>query len=370
MTVSSAALLLLPVVPISAQPSLGGEPAIITFRAAVPNCEGGAVAFVHAMQPLPAGGMVGGVGPSTGITIAFRIDASGRPLSIESPRIEPGGGYLPTEDLVPALAASRFTPGARSKCTIRYTVDTAAVATAPRDVLYRFMALPRIGWIGDPLALRPAAGDGADDCIRPRRPRPLSRGYPDFLGIPERPGGISWTMVGFDIDAKGRPQQVRTLASDDNAALDQAGREAAGRSRFVAGQPRTGCTVSFFRVQTVPMAPPPVPDRAAFIPAGATCDAPQRLSTPRLTFPEPFRRRAIEGWAIVGYDVAPWGATGNVRVLAAEPAAAFGQVAVGIVTGSRRAPSGTGASGCVARVLFKLPGDGDTTDTAVAPAVD
>ena len=34
--------------------------------------------------------------------------------------------------------------------------------------------------------------------------------------------------------------------------------------------------------------------------------------------------RAIEGWAVIAFDVAPWGGTGNVRVVASEPAADFG----------------------------------------------
>jgi len=42
---------------------------------------------------------------------------------------------------------------------------------------------------------------------------------------------------------------------------------------------------------------------------------------PLMPFPSRFRRRAIEGWSEIGFDVAPWRATGNVRVLASTPAA-------------------------------------------------
>jgi TonB family protein len=80
---------------------------------------------------------------------------------------------------------------------------------------------------------------------------------------------------------------------------------------------------------------------------------------PPIGFPPEFERRGIEGWAVVRFDIAPWGGVGNVAVVAAEPAAAFGQQAVQIVGAARKAPSARGYTGCMARVLFKLPVSGD-----------
>jgi outer membrane biosynthesis protein TonB len=76
---------------------------------------------------------------------------------------------------------------------------------------------------------------------------------------------------------------------------------------------------------------------------------------PTLRFPQGFQERSIEGWAIIGYDIAPWGATGNVRVLAAEPTDMFGEEARSIVTGARQAASQAGRSGCVDIVRFVMP---------------
>jgi outer membrane biosynthesis protein TonB len=57
---------------------------------------------------------------------------------------------------------------------------------------------------------------------------------------------------------------------------------------------------------------------------------------------------------VVRYDVAPWGGTGNIEVLASEPADAFGEAAKRVIAGATRPPSTTGATGCVDRVRFKM----------------
>ena len=104
------------------------------------------------------------------------------------------------------------------------------------------------------------------------------------------------------------------------------------------------------------MKAPAEPDLERFRSEGAVCPASKsaRDQMPALVFPEPFRRRSIEGWAIVRYDVAPWGETGNVSAVAAEPASAFGQEAVRIVQQARLAPSPQGYSGCLDLVRFVL----------------
>nr|WP_246586786.1 TonB family protein [Stakelama flava] len=72
-------------------------------------------------------------------------------------------------------------------------------------------------------------------------------------------------------------------------------------------------------------------------------------------FPAGFRRRAIEGWAVVRFDVAPWGETGDVEVIASEPADVFGDAAKTIVSQARLPKSDASRIGCVERVRFKLP---------------
>ena len=71
-------------------------------------------------------------------------------------------------------------------------------------------------------------------------------------------------------------------------------------------------------------------------------------------YPENFRRRGIEGWAVIAFDLAPWGAVGNAKVVAAEPAAEFGEAAQRIVLGSAAASSKKGYSNCVVRVRYAM----------------
>ncbi|RZM34116.1 MAG: energy transducer TonB, partial [Sphingomonas sp.] len=87
----------------------------------------------------------------------------------------------------------------------------------------------------------------------------------------------------------------------------------------------------------------------------ATCPAGRDWTTPPiLIFPEAYRRRSIEGWAIVTYDLAPWGEPGNIHAVAAEPSADFGAQAEAVVRGARLPASDRGATGCVDRVIFKI----------------
>lgn len=291
----------------------------------------------------------GSVEPKT-MTLIFRIDASGRPLSIrtESP------SYVPiSDDIAPALAASTFTPGmARAECRVDYQLQSATLAQAdPVDLIEYSLsltsgALPSEGWE----RIRPAD----TDCLRQPRPAALLRAYPDFQKIAGTPGERQWSMTSYDTDAKGRPINVRTIAGTGNAPLDAAARKAMSASRFTEGK-RQGCLYPYWRAASRIMAPP-APDMAQF---GTTphCPAAAWAQQPRLTYPPAWNRRRIEGWAVVQFDVAPWGEVGNSRVLASEPAAAFGQQAMQVVRSARRAPSPTGASGCIERVRFNIRPD-------------
>jgi TonB family protein len=72
-------------------------------------------------------------------------------------------------------------------------------------------------------------------------------------------------------------------------------------------------------------------------------------------FAENVRRRGIEGWAVVPFDVAQWGQTNNVRIVAAEPASGFGEAARAIVQQSARRPAPYGYTGCLEQVRFVMP---------------
>ena len=301
----------------------------------------------------------------------FRIGQDGRALGITpAPRAMPGI-YFRADDLQPALAASRFASGdARTSCTISYTAEPIPIATAPMDEVYRYLALPHARGILDTAVMK-RAREASPNCFGTPQ-KVLVRAFPDFDAIPQPPGMLSATIVSYDIASSGKPTKVRTLVSDGNVALDAAARKAVSGSRFGRGA-RNGCTAPFYRRQATPLVPPPTGPMSAFR-TNPACDEDgwKWQLPPRMTFPEPFRRRAIEGWAVIRYDVAPWGETGNVTVLASEPAAAFGDEAQRIIRGAKRPASATGATGCVDRVVFKLPEGNveETTPPVPSPVID
>jgi TonB family protein len=117
-----------------------------------------------------------------------------------------------------------------------------------------------------------------------------------------------------------------------------------------------GCTYPYFRRSTAPLQAPEPPARSDLAPGSARCPAEGKESAPpRPGFPPGYERRGIEGWAAISYDVAPWGEAGNIRVLASEPSAAFGDIAQQVVRSVRSSASEIGKTGCTRLVRFKLP---------------
>ena len=284
------------------------------------------------------------------LTLDFRIDASGRPLSIVR-RAVSENGYVPdSQDVMPAFAASRFRQGGeRTGCTVTFTASLTPIAAAPLADVMAYAVFPtggRTRAIGE--RLRAAGGD----CFDPA-PAVLLRAFPEFKRLPEQPGYPSWSMTGYDLDSAGKPVRVRTLAGTGTPGLDAAARASVARSRFERGA-RTGCSYPYYKTAT--RLPPPVaPEEDAVRPAGATCPRDHVWDRkPVLSYPSAYSRRSIEGWAMIAYDVAPWGQTGNVRVLQAEPTADFGDAAMQMIRNATFGPGGSGYVGCVDRVLYRM----------------
>lgn len=353
-----------PTGPIATPPT---EPArlVTRFVPGTPQCGGTPVAPRSAEEPLPAGSQRLGAplheaAAVTSLLIEFRIDAAGRPLGIRTVGSSPSSYPLDTRDVVPAFAAWRFAPGAeRRNCTIAFTPRSEPVESADAATLRRYLALQRPGIPGFSLPV----GKAAFDRVRPAgstctdEPTVRLRAYPAFEEIAQAAGTRSYSFLAHDIDASGRPRNVRLLGSDGNAELDRRSIAAINGSRFAPGA-RTGCIYYYFRGQPEPMRAPETPPPATFKTAGSDCPDDRDMKwakLPALVFPEEFRVRNIEGWAVVRFDVAPWGDVGNVSVAAAEPAAAFGERAQIVVRGAKKLPSGRGYSGCVTRVVFRLP---------------
>jgi len=331
-------------------PSASGNPAgqqLVRWQPGTATCAGGVVQTVQAPDPAMTAtyGWRGAAARNTA-TFRFRIVADGRPLGIERAAKD----YVPdSQDLAPALAATRFSPGAQSGCSITFTTERtdfadAAVSDVLAFTVFPTGTVPREAW----QRVQPAAST----CFNPA-PAVLLRAFPDFKKLPSQAGRREWSMTEFDTNPAGKPVNVRTVGGSGSTALDAAARGAVARSRFERGA-RRGCRYPYWQGGSI-LAAPVMPSEDAFRPAGATC--PKTLPydrQPRLVYPQPYLRRRIEGWAIVAFDVAPWGATGNLRVLAAEPTAEFGDAALNVLRTATKRPSNTGYVGCVDRVRFRI----------------
>lgn len=282
-------------------------------------------------------------------TYRFRLDAHGAPFSIDGPP----STYEPSvSDIAPSLAATRFTvSGPLNGCEVTYTSKTTSFSDAPVGDLISYSITPQSGPLPDPgwARIRPAGAD----CDREPRAQWLRAVSPDYIHLGGEPGARDWSLVSYDLDAKGRPTSVRTAESTRNPALDRAALKAMADSRQTEG-PRRGCLNPFVRIATRLPAPADV-NFNTLRPMGSTC--PEHLSwetRPALVYPDNWRRRAIEGWAVIAFDVAPWGAVGNARVLAAEPSSEFGMAATQIISAAKMPASRSGYAGCVERVRYKM----------------
>ncbi|RDE05366.1 TonB family protein [Sphingomonas aracearum] len=350
--------------PIAAAPSAGPPPAphilpryppalpaLAIWRAGAVHCGGNPVAAVRAPNPLPAFSWTT-QSNSKPVRFTFRVDAGGRPLGIKA---APDALLYEAPDLAPALAASRFAPAARQDCTVQFDVTRQPIAEAPVELAMAYTVFPtnsvRLPAIWD--RVRP---EGAT-CTKTRL-QVLNRAFPDFRSLPGEQGRPLWSMVAFDIDRSGKPVNVRTAAGSRSTPLDAASRRAVSQSRF-GREARTGCLYPYWKVAD-PMPAPEMPARDMFPTNSPVCEAvAPGVRPPRLAYPDNYRRRGIEGWAVISYDVAPWGAIGNAKVLAAEPSEDFGRAGISTVQSMQKAASTVGASGCIDRVRFVMHQPGE-----------
>lgn len=285
------------------------------------------------------------------ISFSFRIDVEGRPLSIV--RTEPRFAAW-SDDVGPAFAAMRFASGAgRRGCNVTFTPRHWTLAEAPIELLYSYAIFP--GGIRLPREAVDRLKPAGSDCIDPP-PALRARAFPDFKPIVVTPGTRDWTMTGYDIDRTGKPVRVHIVATTGNAALDRAAVAASQASRFEPGE-RHGCLYPYWRAAETTLSPA-IPDTAPRN-EPAKCPVEKGWANPlNMQFPPNYLRRGIEGWAILSYDVAPWGAIGNISVLASEPTDQFGQSATQMLQTARKASSDRGYVGCISRVRYAIPKPG------------
>lgn len=280
------------------------------------------------------------------VNVRFRINENGRPFGITRDPV----GYGVLADLTPSLAASRFAPNSRREgCTIVYQPKRSSIADADiHDLIgYSIFAQSR-----SPKELFDRIAPAGSDC-NTQRPAFLLRASPDFEKIPATTGRPDWSMVQFDINEAGKPVRLRIYGTTGNVALDKASLNAMAQSRFTEGA-KQGCLYPYWR-RSGTLTAPESKEIDAYRPEDSNC--PQMVewkSQPSLVYPENFRRREIEGWAVIAFDLAPWGEVGNSKVVVAEPAAEFGEAAQRIVLGSTTSPSTQGYSNCVVRVRYAM----------------
>ena len=336
------------------------RPHLVDYDGATAQCGGQVVTPLSTVAPFTQVGRIG-IDPPRSYEMGFTIGADGRPRGITQ-RVAVSGpkGYMPGTDLAPALSLWRFPASAAgAACTMTFTARSVPLDRAAPADLYRVAALRMSNPSEFPTLTQQIRKSG--DCAGPGRPRMLLRAFVDTRRIPQTPGVPSYAVVGFDVDADGVPHTPGIVASDGNRVLEAAASDAAARSRYVGNALRTRCTIPFRRAATEPVPAPPMPPKSDY-PTG-TCPETVRWVRPLTQeFPDAFRRRGIEGWAIVRYDIAPWGATGAVTVLASEPAADFGEHARRMVIAARAEAAPRGAQGCIARVQYRMAVRDDDTD--------
>lgn len=279
------------------------------------------------------------------VTLRFAIDTTGRTHSIA---VESSPAAYQWDEISAALASSRFVPGrAYTACSVTYSNSFAEFDTAPLPELVSYSMnqvsgrLPREAW------QRIEAGA---DCFASPRPQQLLRAYPDFGKILGTPGVRDWSLVRYDTDVSGRPKRPVLVTGTGNRALDAASISAVAESRFTAGA-RSGCLYPYYR-NAVVLEAPTMPDKPV---EPAACERRDGWQVkPVLQYPAAYSRRSIEGWAVIRYDIAPWGAIGNVSVVDAQPSADFGRQAKRMIEMARAKPSETGAQNCVVHVRYEM----------------
>lgn len=338
------------------------RPHLVDYDGATAQCGGRIVTPLAAVAPFTQVARLGVDAPRS-YEMGFTIGDDGRPLGITQQVAASGPkGYVQATDLVPAFSLWRFPASAAgAACTMTFTARSVPLDRAAPADLYRVAALRMANPSEFQTLMQQVRKSG--DCAGPGRPRMLLRAFIDDRRIPQTPGVPSYAVASFDVDADGVPQNPGIVASDGNRVLEAAASDAASRGRYVGNAPRTRCTIPFRRAATDPVPAPPMPPKADY--PEVRCSQPVRWARPlNLEFPDAFRRRAIEGWAIVRYDLAPWGATGAVTVLASEPAAEFGEQARRMIIAARAEAAPNGAQGCIARVHYRMAGRDDPDDDA------
>lgn len=293
--------------------------------------------------------------PATSEIYTFSVNVEGQVIDLKrqaSPNVAIAWAI---DEQAAILASWRFAAGAPAQdCKVDLAPTYASLAEASPARLFEALA-------ADPRSPHPALRKAlGGDCAGPARRRPQTMVYPDLRPFDDKNVDPAWAGLSYDIDAAGQPRNVRVMAVHGEAALANAAAQAITDSRFFPGSPRSGCFAAF-RAQPKATPAPSRPDGDSFERPGDACKVTQAaLNIPEnKAYPPAFGKRRVAGWAILRFDVAPWGQVGAIEVLAAQPAETFGVYARNLLQSARPTPPSTGYRGCVVPISFAIPAIAD-----------
>lgn len=275
----------------------------------------------------------------------FGVDADGRVIDLDR-----SGAWTPDSQAA-VIASWRFAPGApASKCKLSLTATVVPLALAsPAQLLQAQIA----EWRNTPAYVRKAL-DALGSCGQTPRRRPQTIAYPDIRPFGNRTVDPAWAGMTYDIDADGAVRNVRIVTQHGEQAFADAAAASVAESRFQSGSPRTGCH-AVFKAGVKASPATKRPDAASFERPGDAC-ALKKLPLPEvMPYPPAYAQRRVGGWAIVRFDVAPWGQIGSVQLLASQPTPAFGMAAVELMQRIKVEAPPSGYRGCVVPIIYATP---------------
>lgn len=286
--------------------------------------------------------------PPENETYTFSIDAHGQ---VKDLKRAPGAISWGADDQMAVIAGWRFAPGAAAAgCQVALAITYTPIAQASPARLFQLLADRPSGNVQP---IRRALGG---DCVTAPRRRPKLVAYPDLRPFDDRNADPAWAGLLYDIDADGAVRNVRVAAQRGETAFADAAASAVAEARFFPGAPRTGCLATF-KAQPRATDAPARPSGESFERAGDDCKVTREaLNIPETKlFPPAYAKRRVGGWAILRFDVAPWGQVGGVEVLASQPSNTFGDVAQMLLSSARPNPPASGYRGCVVPIVYAIP---------------
>lgn len=338
-------------------------PAILSWDADPADCGGKPVVPVTA--PVPDATVVAqppvaiGKPPAAArrVVLGFDIAADGRTQSI-APILPTGDAAYPLATLpIAALAATGFPHGTPAAgCRIAYRVHETSLPDAPLPLVVAALGQADAGPFADMMKRRVSS----DGTCPTQGPQALTITVPQLAAI----DGLTYDdifAIVFDVDAAGGVRNIRDVVQPRSQAVKGELARALAGTKF-APVAYTGCTLVGIVPRRKPLSAPDRDARLLARPNGSTCipGVQARLTIDNVPFPHDLQRRAVEGWAIVSFDVQADGSTENVFAVAAQPAATFGLAARALVEASRlRAPMGVPMRGCVVPISYRLDDNRD-----------